>query len=159
MKREVWQVIETLKRAQKCIILTTHGMDEADALCDRIGIMTQGQLRAVAPVAQLRARFGRVIQLTFIAKLSKEQKSVLEEVQMYDARLDAFLKSFHPNLVLRSAVGPSRVYVIDKSQVAEISKLFEYMQLGLDQGLYLEWGMSQTSLDEVFCYISEESEK
>ena len=95
MKRDVWHVIEKLKRAQKCIILTTHGMDEADALCDRIGIMANGQLRCVAPVGQLRARFGRVIQLTFMAQLSKSQKSSPAHVQAYDTRLDKFLKSFH----------------------------------------------------------------
>ena len=39
-------------------MLTTHSMDEADALCGRIGIMAHGQLRCLGPSLHLKGKFG-----------------------------------------------------------------------------------------------------
>ena len=43
-RRTLWDVITAAKGDGKAIVLTTHSMEEADALCDRIGIMSLGQL-------------------------------------------------------------------------------------------------------------------
>lgn len=51
-RRELWSAIERVK-GKITIILTTHYMEEAQALCDRIGIMAKGSLNAVGTVAEL----------------------------------------------------------------------------------------------------------
>lgn len=61
-RREVWDVLERVKRTQP-IIVSTHLMDEAEALCTRIGIMVQGRLRAVGTQAYLKAQHGSGYQL------------------------------------------------------------------------------------------------
>lgn len=43
-RRAVWELLRTLKTG-RAIILTTHYMDEADLLCDRIAIMSEGRLK------------------------------------------------------------------------------------------------------------------
>ena len=53
-RRELWQVIESLK-GQVTIILTTHYMEEAEALSDRVGIMNRGRLQALGTVDELKA--------------------------------------------------------------------------------------------------------
>jgi ABC-2 type transport system ATP-binding protein len=58
-RRAVWEMIIDLRRANGAtIFLTTHFMDEADALCDRIGIMHQGRLIALGSPAELKERSG-----------------------------------------------------------------------------------------------------
>lgn len=52
-RRELWKVIEQLK-SKMTIILTTHYLEEAEALCDRIAIMTHGRLRAVGTADELK---------------------------------------------------------------------------------------------------------
>jgi ABC-2 type transport system ATP-binding protein len=42
------------------VLLTTHYMEEADALCDRVALMHRGRLRAVGTPAQLKARISKV---------------------------------------------------------------------------------------------------
>ena len=42
----MWSLVESMK-AGRCLVLTTHSMDEADALCTRIGIMAKGELRCL----------------------------------------------------------------------------------------------------------------
>ena len=54
-RRELWQVIKKLK-GHVTIILTTHYLEEAQALSDRIGIMARGKLKAVGTAGQLMAK-------------------------------------------------------------------------------------------------------
>jgi ABC-2 type transport system ATP-binding protein len=46
-RRNVWDIVERLREQGKTIILTTHYMEEAERLCDRIGIMNQGKIIAL----------------------------------------------------------------------------------------------------------------
>jgi ABC-type multidrug transport system ATPase subunit len=64
-RRHVWDVIEGAKRG-RAIILTTHSMEEADVLSDRIGIMAKGRLRCIGTSIRLKSRFGT----GFIANIS-----------------------------------------------------------------------------------------
>ncbi len=56
-RRELWSVIKQL-RGKVTIILTTHYMEEAEALSDRIGIMEKGRLKAVGTAQELIVRTG-----------------------------------------------------------------------------------------------------
>lgn len=56
-RRELWAAIDTLK-GRVTIVLTTHYMEEAEALADRIGIMAQGELKAVGTPRELTAATG-----------------------------------------------------------------------------------------------------
>ena len=64
-RRHVWDVIEDAKKG-RAIILTTHSMEEADILSDRIGIMAKGRLRCIGTSIRLKSRFGT----GFIANVS-----------------------------------------------------------------------------------------
>ena len=52
-RRELWRIIEKLK-GKITIILTTHYLEEAEALSDRIGIMAKGELKAVGTSDELK---------------------------------------------------------------------------------------------------------
>ncbi len=52
-RRELWKVIESLK-GKITVILTTHYMEEAEALSDRVAIMAEGKLKAVGTVKELK---------------------------------------------------------------------------------------------------------
>ncbi len=56
-RRELWGVIRGLK-GHTTIILTTHYLEEAEALADRVGVMNQGRLRAVGTAEELKALAG-----------------------------------------------------------------------------------------------------
>jgi len=69
-RRAVWDFIAELKDKGKTVVLTTHYMDEAEELCDRVGIIDHGRLIALGSPAELRSRYGArdledvLIQLT-----------------------------------------------------------------------------------------------
>lgn len=56
-RRELWEIIKALK-GKVTVILTTHYMEEAEALSDRIGIMKGGALLAVGTADELKAKTG-----------------------------------------------------------------------------------------------------
>lgn len=52
---EIWETIRALKHEGVTVVLTTHLMDEAEALCDRIGILHNGKISALGTMDELRA--------------------------------------------------------------------------------------------------------
>lgn len=56
-RRDLWKVVEALK-GRVTVILTTHYLEEAEALSDRIGIMHAGKLRAIGTADELKAQTG-----------------------------------------------------------------------------------------------------
>jgi ABC-2 type transport system ATP-binding protein len=57
-RRHLWDLVDDLKRAGRTIILTTHYMDEAERLCDRVAIMDHGRVIALGTPKQLIASVG-----------------------------------------------------------------------------------------------------
>ena len=56
----IWTIIRKMKEAGKCIILTTHFLEEADVLSDRIAIMTSGRLQANGTPDFLKNQIGKL---------------------------------------------------------------------------------------------------
>ncbi len=57
-RRSVWDFIRTLKERQRTVVLTTHYMEEAEVLCDRVAIIDRGTLIALGTPAELKAQHG-----------------------------------------------------------------------------------------------------
>jgi ABC-2 type transport system ATP-binding protein len=54
-RRHLWGVVKRIRTEGTTIVLTTHYMDEAEELCDRVAIMDRGRIIAMAPPAELVA--------------------------------------------------------------------------------------------------------
>jgi ABC-2 type transport system ATP-binding protein len=64
-RRQAWQVIGSLRDLGKTVFLTTHYMDEAQALADRVAILAQGQIVAQGPPSELGDRERRPTEIRF----------------------------------------------------------------------------------------------
>lgn len=58
IRRELWALIRDIRDRGCTVILTTHYVEEAESLCDRVGILDRGRLVAGGTPAELTARFG-----------------------------------------------------------------------------------------------------
>jgi ABC-2 type transport system ATP-binding protein len=74
-RRHLWDLVDDLKRAGRTIILTTHYMDEAERLCDRVGIMDHGRIIALGTPAQLIASVGGEHVVEFAVMRSDAMRS------------------------------------------------------------------------------------
>jgi ABC-2 type transport system ATP-binding protein len=76
-RRHIWGYIEKLKKQGITIILTTHYLEEADYLCDRVAIMDHGRIMAIGSPMELKARIGgNVIRVT-----SREPAKLAEAIK------------------------------------------------------------------------------
>ncbi|HVA51815.1 MAG TPA: ABC transporter ATP-binding protein [Pirellulales bacterium] len=65
-RRQLWEIIRGFGRQGRTVLITTHYMDEAERLCDRVAIVDHGQVIALGPPAELIASLGgeHVIEFT-----------------------------------------------------------------------------------------------
>jgi len=66
-RRSLWDVIAELRKTGKTIMLTTHYMEEAERLCDRVGVMDRGRILALDPPSQLVRNLGQRDAVEFAA--------------------------------------------------------------------------------------------
>ena len=77
-RRQLWNMLQTYKK-DKIILLTTHYMDEAEILADRIGIMTQGKMTCLGSSLFLKSRFG----VGYVMTIVKSNPAPNEKVMPY----------------------------------------------------------------------------
>jgi ABC-type multidrug transport system ATPase subunit len=63
-KRFIWSMIQNIKK-QRAVILTTHSMEEADFLSDRIGVIVEGNFKCIGTPLELKKSYGSGYLLTF----------------------------------------------------------------------------------------------
>ncbi|SFS63284.1 ABC-2 type transport system ATP-binding protein [Sulfitobacter marinus] len=138
LRRDMWEIVAELKADGVTIILTTHYIEEAEAIADRIGVIAHGELLLVEDKDKLMARMGKK-QLT--VQLSKPIK-----------KLPARLKS--DALVLASD-GASLIYTYDtRAERTGITKLLSDVAAA---GLVLtDIETSQSSLEDIFVDLVKE---
>jgi ATP-binding cassette subfamily A (ABC1) protein 3 len=95
-RHNLWQVI-LRSMSTRAVILTTHSMEEAEALCKRIAIMVKGQLRAIGTKQHLKVKFGSGFELTV--------KLHVTNMESQRADLTTFVQSMFPAAVLFSDNG------------------------------------------------------
>ena len=66
-RRDMWALMSDYKEGGATILMTTHYMEEAETLCDRVGIISQGRLLALDTVSNLRSSKGFDFKITFTA--------------------------------------------------------------------------------------------
>ena len=138
-RRQLWYAIRAAKR-DKSLILTTHALEEADALCDRIGIMTFGEMRVLGSPSELRIRFDQGYTLMIAASVDQQDAT------------HKLILSLAPKAALRDAINGVRIYQVAKGEV-EVASLFEGIEAKKSELGIQDWGLSQTSLEEVFLTI------
>ena len=87
-RRDLWEVISEMvtggnipAEERTSVILTTHSMEECEALCPRIGIMANGKLRCLGSAQHLKTRFGQGYQVEMKVKVvGHEDKDYVETV-------------------------------------------------------------------------------
>uniref|UniRef100_A0A8C2B3J6 Cholesterol transporter ABCA5 n=1 Tax=Cyprinus carpio TaxID=7962 RepID=A0A8C2B3J6_CYPCA len=79
-KQRMWRAIRAaFKNKQRGALLTTHYMEEAEAVCDRVAIMVSGQLRCIGSIQHLKGKFGRGYSLEINLK---EELTGLQQVAL-----------------------------------------------------------------------------
>merc|ERR1719354_1273265 len=104
-RRFIWNTINNAMTAKggRSIVLTSHSMEECEALCTRLAIMVNGQFKCMGSLQHLKTRFGGDVSLM----LKVDEKSQMEAVQEWvkETFPQATMKDVHNTLVEYSVNG------------------------------------------------------
>ncbi|ETL45373.1 hypothetical protein L916_04529 [Phytophthora nicotianae] len=127
------------------MVLTTHFMDEADILGDRIAIMAEGELRCCGSSLFLKNRFGAGYNLTLVK----------DDAKCNDDAVTAFVTSFVPDAQLLSNVGSEIAFQLPLHSSSKFASVFAEMDRQLGTLGLLSYGVSVTTLEEIFIKVAE----
>jgi ABC-2 type transport system ATP-binding protein len=73
LRRRLWEYIRELNRGGMTIVLTTHYLEEAEALCDEIALITGGRIASQGTSAELKARYGaRSVEEVYLKAIGQD---------------------------------------------------------------------------------------
>ena len=153
-RRSTWNIIQRNKKG-RVILLTTHFMDEADLLGDRIAIMAHGKLQCCGAPLFLKNTFGVGYTLTIVKKSSALSKVDNEKLKAVSSHVDALVKGFIPQAESLSDVGAEQSFRLPFSASNQFVSMFASLDGKRDELAIAEYGISVTTLEEVFIRVGE----
>ncbi|KAI3841640.1 hypothetical protein MKX03_027501 [Papaver bracteatum] len=140
-RNHLWNIVKRAKK-DRAIILTTHSMEEAEALCDRLGIFADGSLQCIGNPKELKARYGGSYVFTMTTSVDQE-----EEVE---------------KLVHGLSSNANKIYHLSGTQKFEISKkdvrigdVFRAVENAKREFPIYAWGLTDTTLEDVFIKVAQ----
>ena len=181
-KREIWDILSHCKE-NRCMILTTHLMDEAETLCDRIGIILKGKIRCLGSQYKLKANYGKGFKLCINLKPftvesynsntindsikdDKEEKigfffdkdKIKEQHRINELRINkisSFLNEiFSRNCKLTEKHRSAAIYEIG-TDVFNPELLFKKLEERKEELEITNWAISQVDLEDIFIKLTE----
>ncbi|KAI3963444.1 hypothetical protein MKW98_022866 [Papaver atlanticum] len=140
-RNHLWNIVKRAKK-DRAIILTTHSMEEAEALCDRLGIFADGSLQCIGNPKELKARYGGSYVFTMTTSVDQEK-----EVE---------------KLVRGLSSNANKIYHLSGTQKFEISKkdvrigdVFRAVENAKREFPIYAWGLTDTTLEDVFIKVAQ----
>lgn len=140
-KQEAWAMIQRMKK-DRIVVLTTHSMEEADCLGDRIGIMGSGRLQCVGTSLALKNAYGTGYRLRIFAPEETESGQVASEI----------LGRVEGSKLVRSDAG-SLTFSVPFGGVDDLPEAMNLLETRHVSKI-LEWSISHTTLEEVFLQVT-----
>ena len=135
LRKDMWNIIKELKAEGVTIILTTHYIEEAEMIADRIGIINKGELLLVEEKKKL---IKRMSVKTLKIKLKKTLTQIPKKLNKYNLKLIDEGNSFH------------YFYNTSKEKTGITSLLYDMNEIGIN---LFDIQTEETSLEEIFVKI------
>jgi ABC-type multidrug transport system ATPase subunit len=116
-RRALWKSIHEALEDHRCVLLTTHSMEEADAVCARIAIVTDGLMQCIGSSQHLKNRYGSGYSVVLTLKPSGDPSVPEEQRNLADAQRSTDLdhkmaQVFGDTCTMKEALGLQRRYAI-----------------------------------------------
>ncbi|CAH6776357.1 ATP-binding cassette sub-family A member 6 [Phodopus roborovskii] len=147
-QQQVWQAIQAaVKENERGVLLATHNLAEAEALCDRVAIMVSGRLRCIGSVQHLKRKFGK----DYILELKVNETSQVPEVHREIVKL-------FPQASRQERYFSLLTYQLPVTDVYPLSQAFHKLEAVKCSFNLEEYSLSQCTLDRVFLELSKDQE-
>ncbi|KAJ8271261.1 hypothetical protein COCON_G00101200 [Conger conger] len=138
-RRALWNCILSVIKEGRSVVLTSHSMEECEALCTRMAIMVNGRFRCLGSVQHLKSRFGD--GYTIILRVSGLDPDLGPVVRFIEAELPgSTLKERHRNMLQYQL----------PSSLTSLARIFSLLANNKELLHIEDYSVSQTTLDQVF---------
>ncbi|XP_066370730.1 ABC transporter A family member 7-like [Miscanthus floridulus] len=139
-RKSLWSAVKQAKQ-DRAIILTTHSMEEAETLCDRLCIMVDGSLQCIGTPKELIARYGGyyVLTMTTLPEFEQEVENLVRKLS------PSSRKVYH--------LSGTQKYELPK-QEARISDVFMAVESFKKRVEVQAWGLADTTMEDVFVKVA-----
>ncbi|EYB99829.1 hypothetical protein Y032_0119g792 [Ancylostoma ceylanicum] len=134
----LWKVIDQLRKSGKAVVITSHSMEECEALCTRIAIMDKGQIRCIGSKQHLKNKFGEGHSLT--VKMKSQSDARLAGEFVLERLKGAKIESIHC----------STLFLHIDREISSISGIYRVVNQLKKQFSVEDFSLSQSTLAEVF---------
>ncbi|KAM4608568.1 glucosylceramide transporter ABCA12 [Polymixia lowei] len=138
-KRHLWRIISEEVKGKCAVVLTSHSMEECEALCTRLAIMVKGQFRCLGSLQHIKNRFGS----GFTVKMYLAQASCDVEA------ITSFMQHFFPSTYLKDQHSAMVEYHVPVAP-GGVADIFDQLESNKTALKIKHFSVSQTTLDEVF---------
>uniref|UniRef100_A0A8D0CQN9 P-type phospholipid transporter n=1 Tax=Sander lucioperca TaxID=283035 RepID=A0A8D0CQN9_SANLU len=139
-KRFLWNCILSVTKEGRAVVLTSHSMEECEALCTRMAIMVNGRFQCLGSVQHLKNRFGN--GYTIILRLV-DAKSNPDSCP-----ISTYMKSSFPSIELKERHQSVLQYQLP-SHACCLARVFEVLANNYEEMGVIDFSVSQTTLDQV----------
>ncbi|KAI4488532.1 hypothetical protein M0802_011535 [Mischocyttarus mexicanus] len=151
-KRFLWDTILASFQGGRGAILTTHSMEEADALCSRVGIMVKGELRCVGSTQHLKNLYGAGYTLEM--KLLGGDCTPTTPSSDRLTALKEFVAGLFPDATVEESFADRLVFAVPQHAVNSLAECFMQLEKAKQELDIEEYSFSQTTLEQVFLKFS-----
>ncbi|KAK9966236.1 hypothetical protein ABG768_003359 [Culter alburnus] len=144
-KRFLWNCILSVIKQGRSVVLTSHSMEECEALCTRMAIMVNGRFQCLGSVQHLKNRFGD--GYTIILRLSTPSTE--------PCPVDTYIQNSFPGIQLKERHQNVLHYQLP-SQTCSLARVFEVLSNNYKELGIADYTVSQTTLDQVFVNFAKE---
>ena len=171
-RRGIWELLTKYKEG-RTIILSTHHMDEADVLGDRIAIIASGKLQCVGTSMFLRRQFGNGYLLTIVTQPTYGQDSMstssgssgtgssngMHNNDKHQNQIRKFVEAKFSDATLSRNLGQEMTFVLPYKGLEEgdFLLLFEELRSNMSSMGISDYGLSDTSLEEIFIKVADQA--
>ena len=146
-RRGMWDVLQNMKEG-RVIMLTTHLMEEADVLADRIAIMSEGQVKCIGSPMFLKSNLGAGFSLTITKDSNTESEPILKLV-----------RKIVPETKIKNENSLEIIMELDIHNTEKLPALAEQLDKSRKELGYSSFGFSKTTIEDVFLKIGEGRDK
>uniref|UniRef100_A0AAY4BEA4 ABC transporter domain-containing protein n=1 Tax=Denticeps clupeoides TaxID=299321 RepID=A0AAY4BEA4_9TELE len=140
-RRATWDLLQGEKRG-RTVLLTTHHMDEADLLGDRIAIMATGELQCCGSPLFLKNKYGAGYHMVIVKDALCNVSEITRLVQLHV-----------PNAALESSAGAELSFILPKESTNRFELLFAELEMNREELGIASYGASVTTMEEVFLRV------
>ncbi|XP_068596125.1 phospholipid-transporting ATPase ABCA1-like [Brachionichthys hirsutus] len=138
-RRALWNCIHSVIKEGRSVVLTSHSMEECEALCTRMAIMVNGRFRCLGSVQHLKNRFGD--GYTIILRVAGPHPDLLPVIKFVESELSgSTLKEKHRNMLQYQL----------PSSLTSLTHIFSILAKNKDLLRIEDYSVTQTTLDQVF---------